>query len=92
MAVPFGSALRASATGPLWPTRARQSEACWFTSSDWGRDDPMRAVVTVGVISAVPVALMIRSAVASGFAVFVAPIGLAELLLLGAVYLIWRGL
>ncbi len=52
----------------------------------------MPAVVAVGVISAVPVALMIRSALATGFAVFVAPIVLAHLLLLGAVYLIWRGL
>ena len=52
----------------------------------------MRVAVTVGAISAVPVALMIRSAVANGFAVFVAPIVLADLLLLGAVYLIWLGL
>ena len=52
----------------------------------------MRVAVTVGVVSVVAAALMIRSAIAVGFGVFVAPIVLAELLFLGAVYLIWRGL
>ena len=52
----------------------------------------MRVTLTVRVISAVPVALLIRSAVANGFAIFVTPIVLAELLFLAAVYLIWRGL
>ena len=52
----------------------------------------MRVAVTVGVICVVPVALMIRSALANGFGVFVAPIVLAELVLLGALYLIWLGL
>ena len=52
----------------------------------------MPLAVTVGVTSLVGAALMIRTAFAVGFTVFVAPIVLAELVLLGAVYLIWRGL
>ena len=35
---------------------------------------------------------MIRSAVAVGFAVFVGPLVIAELVFLGALYLVWRGL
>ena len=52
----------------------------------------MRAAVTVGLISMALAVLMIGYAIRVGFAVFVAPIVVAELLFLGAVYLIWRGL
>ncbi len=52
----------------------------------------MRVAVVLGVISVIATALMIRSAIAVGFAAFVAPIFFAELVFLGAIYLIWRGL
>ncbi len=52
----------------------------------------MRVVVMVGVVSLVAAALMIRSAIGVGFLIFVVPIAVAELVFLGAVYLIWQGL
>lgn len=52
----------------------------------------MRVAVTVALISVVGVSLMIRSAVAVGFAVFIGPLVIAELVFLGGLYLVWRGL
>ena len=52
----------------------------------------MPVVVAIGVVSVIAATLMIRSAITVGFGVLVAPIVLAELVFLGAVYLIWRGL
>ena len=48
--------------------------------------------MTVAVVSVIVGALLVRAAVASGFGIFVGPIIGAELLFLGAIYLIWRGL
>ena len=52
----------------------------------------MPVVVTIGVISLVGAAFMIRAALAVGFGIFVVPIVLGELVFLGAVYLIWLAL
>ena len=50
------------------------------------------AAVTFAVVSLIAGALLMRAAVASGFGILGGPIVAAELLFLGAVYLIWRGL
>ena len=52
----------------------------------------MWAAVTVGVISLIAAVMMIRAAVGEGFAVLQVPIAILELMFLGAVFLIWRGL
>jgi hypothetical protein len=52
----------------------------------------MWAVLTVAVISLIAVELMVQSAVAVGFTVLVGPVIVAELVLLAALYLIWREL
>ena len=52
----------------------------------------MKCAVTVGVVSVVAAAFMVRSAMAVGFGALVGPIVILELAFLGAVYLLWRGL
>ena len=52
----------------------------------------MWAVLTVAVISLIAVELMVQSAVAVGFTALVGPVIVAELVLLAALYLIWREL
>ena len=52
----------------------------------------MRLTLTIGVISILGAAWLIRSAIAVGFAIFAGPIVLAELVLLAALYALWRGL
>ena len=51
----------------------------------------MRSAVVIGVVSVLGAAWMIRSAIAVGFAIFIGPIVLAELVLIAALYALWRG-
>lgn len=52
----------------------------------------MWVAFTVGVVSIIVVALMAKTAVAQGFAVLVVPLFVLEVMLLAAIYLLWRAL